>query len=101
MISFAIPITNILKGKKSFSIPVDIEVSQASSLARGRIEAAGGSLKTMDYSRLGLRHLLKVYLLFSLLTLNSHTNFTLHQSEHLHLQLYVNSMMTGAMTWIF
>ncbi len=47
------------KGAENLKIPLDIEVSQASEGAIKAIEAAGGSVVSMYYNRLGLRALLK------------------------------------------
>uniref|UniRef100_A0A1D1ZNE3 Large ribosomal subunit protein uL15/eL18 domain-containing protein n=1 Tax=Auxenochlorella protothecoides TaxID=3075 RepID=A0A1D1ZNE3_AUXPR len=47
----------LARGAKSWNIPVHIEVSQASAIARQAIEAAGGSVTTVYYNALGLRAL--------------------------------------------
>jgi hypothetical protein len=50
---------------------VKIEVSQASSKARKKLEELGGSVKTIFYNRVALRYLLKVcqhYCLFLLVS---------------------------------
>ena len=47
------------QGSKSFSTPINIEVSGASQSAIAAIEKCGGSIKSVYYNRLGLRVLLK------------------------------------------
>ncbi len=46
-------------GAEGFTVPVDLEVTQASKSAIAAVEACGGSVKTVYHNRLGLRVLLK------------------------------------------
>ena len=47
------------QGSKSFSTPINIEVSGASNSAIDAIEKCGGTIASVYYNRLGLRVLLK------------------------------------------
>lgn len=47
----------LAKGAEDFDIPVHLQVSQASESARKVVEAAGGSVTTVYYNKLGMRAL--------------------------------------------
>ncbi len=49
-----------LQGGYKLSQPLHLQVSATSEAARAAVEAAGGSVTTVYYNRLGLRALLKV-----------------------------------------
>lgn len=47
----------LARGAGAWTVPVRLEVSQASAAARAAVEAAGGSVTTVYYNQLGLRAL--------------------------------------------
>jgi len=45
----------VLQGAEQFDVPLHIQVSQASEKARAAVAAAGGSVTTVYYNKLGAR----------------------------------------------
>lgn len=66
----------VLQGLKNFKTPIHIEVTDASKAAVNAIEAIGGSVKRVYFTRLGLRAHLKVtFAISSADDISSHKSF--------------------------